>query len=72
MNSLVYASPARSSSQSGDKYGGQYEAPVGPPSYEATTRDAREKERGVVRRWVEKMRARKEEKRTESVPKYVP
>jgi hypothetical protein len=67
----------------GDRYGGQYEAPVGPPGY--SVEDSEEgrrrvsvassvlagKKRGVLGRWVEKRRARKEGKGG-LPPGYVP
>lgn len=63
---------AVSFSQSSDRYGGQYEAPVGPPSYEVATGHSWKKEKGALGRWLEKRKARKAAKRNGSLPEYVP
>lgn len=57
-----------------DKYAGQYEGAVGPPSYEAaTTRGGggRERRKSLVGRWIERRKGRREE-REERVPDYAP
>jgi hypothetical protein len=69
---MVYAGSA-SHSQSRDRFGGQYECPVGPPSYAAATgEELREKKTGALGKWMEKMRAKRNAERSGSVPPYAP
>lgn len=65
---------ARSQSQAADQYGGQYDAPVGPPSYRVATNEEQDggKRKSVVKRWFEKRKEKKELKRRESAPAYFP
>lgn len=55
--------------QSRDRWAGQYEGVVGPPSYEtATSGSSQGRRRSLVGRWLEKRREKKEER----VPGYMP
>lgn len=65
---------ARSQSQAADQYGGQYDAPVGPPSYRVATNEEQGevKRKSVVKRWFEKRKEKKDAKRRESAPPYFP
>lgn len=64
----------RSQSQAADKYGGQYDAPVGPPSYRVATNEEErgEKKKGAVKRWFAKRKEKKEANRRGSAPAYSP
>lgn len=79
MKSMANGGPmlyARSQSQAADQYGGQYDAPVGPPSYRVATNEEQEQEQGkrksVVKRWFDKRKEKKESKRRGSAPAYFP
>ena len=66
-----------SNTQSRDRWGGQYEAPVGPPSYTFSMNDreqenAKAKGKRGVSRWLEKRKLKKDAKRNTSVPAYMP
>ncbi|KAI5361360.1 hypothetical protein Slin15195_G124740 [Septoria linicola] len=62
----------RSETQTEDKYRGQYDAPVEPPSYGLATMGEPEQRSGAFRRWLEKRRSKKAAKRHDSVPAHVP
>lgn len=64
----------RSQSQAVDQYGGQYDAPVGPPSYRVATHEEQgeAKKKSVVKRWLERRKEKKDLKRRESAPAYFP
>lgn len=57
-----------SNSQTNDKYGGQYEVPLGPPSYTATTSNGPpEKKKSLIGKWFGKRKVKKD-----SAPAYTP
>lgn len=59
--------------QSQDRWQGQYDAPVGPPSYASATKEQQPaKKQNTIRRWMEKRKTKKQAKRDASVPEYVP
>lgn len=64
----------RKGGMEGDRYAGQYEGAVGPPSYQAATTEGREgrERKSLVGRWIEKRKRNEEERREETVPDYVP
>ncbi|KXS97036.1 hypothetical protein AC578_2855 [Pseudocercospora eumusae] len=56
-----------------DRWQGQYDAPVGPPSYQSAIHPQQPgKKQNPLKRWVEKRKAKKDAKRNASVPPYVP
>lgn len=75
ISSVAFGVPlrtVRSEAQAEDKYRGQYDAPLGPPSYGFATNEQPEKRSGVFKRWLEKRRSKKAARRRDSVPPYVP
>ncbi|KAF2214379.1 hypothetical protein CERZMDRAFT_83084 [Cercospora zeae-maydis SCOH1-5] len=74
ITSLALGGPLRTVSSAGqaeDKYHGQYEAPIGPPSYQVATTQEKERKPNVLKRWLEKRRSKTAVKGSESAPEYV-
>jgi len=77
VSSLAFGGPLRtvvSQSQAQDRYGGQYEAPVGPPSYHFSISDlsAAEDKSNRFQRWLRKRKVQRDAKRHGSLPGYAP
>ncbi|CAK1359115.1 hypothetical protein CB0940_05375 [Cercospora beticola] len=74
VTSLALGGPLRtvqSARHAEDKYHGQYDAPIGPPSYKVATTEEQERKPNVLKRWLQKRRLKKAAKRSESAPEYV-
>ncbi|CAK4002249.1 Hypothetical predicted protein [Lecanosticta acicola] len=69
--SFAIASSVPQPSNPDDKWAGQYDAPVGPPSYTAAPVEEPKKS-SALRKWLEKRKEKKEMKRRESAPAYTP
>lgn len=66
------ATSQKAGNGSADKYGGQYEGPIGPPAYKTVTEEPQPQKKNAVKRWLDKRKDKKEAKRTGSAPPYVP
>jgi hypothetical protein len=74
VNSLAWGGPLRNVEAmrpSDDPWQGQYDSPVGPPSYRVATSEEPEKRPSVLRRWLEKRKHKKEAKRSATVSSNV-
>lgn len=75
INALAFGGPLATGPrpQNGDKYAGQYDSPVGPPSYGVATKQLVVKRRtSKLGRWLDKRKEKKAAKGGERAPAYEP